>query len=74
LFVLGTVLFFTAKLLQTLSTPKYPIEILIRAKDEAQNKKQVDDVLEAMKSAGVCGNPDTFCLYLPLQDGFLCKI
>ncbi|KAF3308296.1 FACT complex subunit spt16 [Orbilia oligospora] len=41
-----------AKLLHPLSTPKYPVEVLIRGKDEAENKKQLQTIVDHIKDAG----------------------
>ncbi|EPS40141.1 hypothetical protein H072_6077 [Dactylellina haptotyla CBS 200.50] len=41
-----------AKLLHPLSTSKYPVEVLIRGKDEAENKKQLQALVEHIKAAG----------------------
>ncbi|KAF3941694.1 hypothetical protein ABW19_dt0200520 [Dactylella cylindrospora] len=41
-----------AKLLHPLSTSKYPVEVLVRTKDDAENKKQLQTIVDHIKTAG----------------------
>lgn len=42
-----------AKHLENLKGGKVPVEFLTRTKDEAQNKKQFEDIVEILKKNGV---------------------
>lgn len=44
--------FSLAKLLEPLQGGKIPVELLVKGKDEAVNKKNFEDVIEAMRQAG----------------------